>query len=536
MPNVELIHGRVKATALRRVLDDARQIVIVSAFTTQRGLDEVRKPVLDCVKRGGSATLLLGLDRAGITSSEVVNELASMMKKAGPALDVFLVVESGRSFLHAKIFAARKKGACELLVGSFNLTGSGISTNHELAAKIVGNAGTLFDDLARFVDSVEEKTRLSVENAAIVAKALERGNGVAEDPEVREQRRRAAAERLEKLQRALEKATGSAVRADQVSTWLSQLLASGGFWAYEFDLEKLSIPSGLVSLYDHGLLLRERRSEAGTATMKTPTAASASFALVPPHLQRLYSRLAKQLGKAFRACGFETPFGFWVPKAYLGRLQRCADSIASRLPDADGLDVEVRAFVAKHRDELDRTIDEITRRAAKDGVRHPSHWKPGRNADLAALKKRLLSAPEGDWMTSKGHTEAVDYIRQRLLMVASKLDADHAIVKLKRVRPELVPVPVELEDPVVRRLLACMIWSVAEDRGTRNTKPAVRELSMSRRGRAQTFADLHVLSEALLDGEDGAEQTFFTAFGRPPYWNASTEPWDDDDDDDDDDE
>jgi len=81
-----------------------------------------------------------------------------------------------------------------------------------------------------------------------------------------------------------------------------------------------------------------------------------------------------------------------------------------------------------------------------------------------------------------------------------------------------------------------MVWAAADDRGARNTKPAVREFARHRSPTAQTLQAMQDLSEALLEDVDGAELAFFTAFGRPPYWSATVEtsiPDEDEDEDDD---
>lgn len=66
-----------------------------------------------------------------------------------------------------------------------------------------------------------------------------------------------------------------------------------------------------------------------------------------------------------------------------------------------------------------------------------------------------------------------------------------------------------------------MTWAVVEDRGMKNSKPAVRDLSLRRKGAAQRSRALTDLSQALLEGVDGAEAAFFRVFGPPPYWQAA---------------
>lgn len=521
MPAIELIHGNVKAKTLRDVLADAKQVVVISAYTTLAGFAEVRKPIAECLKRGGSVTLLLGLDRGGVTSAELIRDLAAMQKKAGEKLEILLVIEHGRTFLHAKVFAARKPGSAEVLVGSFNLTGSGLGDNHELAVRLSGASTAFFTELDAFINSIDDKRRLTADNAADVVAALDRGPTITESPEVAAERREAAKDRMEKLLKALDIAPERIATSNDVSTQLAKLQSLGAFWAYEFDLEKLNVPSGLASFYARGLLPREKTGAVGTAKTRRPTALTAGFPLVPPGRQQQYSRLAKRMGKAFRACGFETPYGWWIPDAYLERLEAMVAEIVARLPSPTKLVTEVKAYIAKHKEDLEETTDAIVQLATDHGIQHPSMWTDARDEALASLKSRYRESPVESWPSSTGHAEAIKYIRSSLLLVADKLDADLAIAKLQRVRPQLLRVPVTYDDTVIRRLLECMTWAALEDRGERNTKPAVRELSLARRGKARQPKVLTELSQSLLDGADGAEAAFFGVFGPPPYWKAT---------------
>jgi HKD family nuclease len=521
-PSVQFIHGPSKTSAVTGVLNDAKHIVIVSAYTTPSGLAEVTAPIMDCIARDGHVDLFFGIDRTGIASPELVRQLARLLKRAGAALRVILLVESERSFLHAKIFAARKTGCTEILVGSLNLTSSGLSANHEFGARLVGSANSFLKDVIDFINSIEGTTELTLENAERLAAALTRHSPNGEAQVARERRRREASARLLKVLAALKSSAKPVLREDEVNAHLHELLSAGAFWSYQFDLEKLSIPSGLATLYDQGLLPRERTSAAGTARLKAPMSISATFPLVPPDRQKEFSRQSKRLGKALSACGFETPFGFWVPTAYLPRLELSVQEIAEGLPRGDRLDAEVRDFVEQHKRKLSETIEAILSRATKSGIQHPKHWKESRDTELSAIRHRFLRTSLEAWPKSLGHEQAIQYTRKKLLGVVDRLDADLAVAKLQRIRPEIVSVPVNADSHVVRRLLECMIWSVAEDKGRRNnSRPAVRALA-TRNGIHPTIADLSAVSEALIEQVDGAEQSFFTLLGVPPYWTVAT--------------
>ena len=138
---------------------------------------------------------------------------------------------------------------------------------------------------------------------------------------------------------------------------------------------------------------------------------TAGFPLVPPGRQQQYSRLAKRMGKAFRACGFETPYGWWIPDAYLERLEAMVAEIVARLPSPTKLVTEVKAYIAKHKEDLEETTDAIVQLATDHGIQHPSMWTDARDEALASLKSRYRESPVESWPSSTGHAEAIKYIR-----------------------------------------------------------------------------------------------------------------------------
>jgi HKD family nuclease len=526
---VEFIYGRAKITAVRQVLKDASTIVVISAFATTKGLSEISEPVLSCVKNGGKATLLLGLDRR-VASAELIEQLGDLLRKTTKAsgrLEIALVVEAPGSFLHAKVFAAKKKSVAEMLVGSFNLTSKGLTENHEFAARLTGSASAVFDDLLGFIASIpsDSKRVLTLEKVDELIKALVRRPAEVDSEQAR-RRREDAQRRLAEIFKAIPEAALNLVDEEQSERHLARLLRDGAFYNYQIDLEKLAVPSGLNKIYEAGLLKKEKSAEAGTFKVKRATAVTASAPLVPEHRRRAFRAVSVRLGKALSKYGFETPFGYWIPKPLEKALVDRVTSIGGSLPSGAVFESEVREFVKQHHEKLEETTRMIVDQATEGGIEHPEEWRAVRDSTLAEIKGDGEGLTEDEWRGSSQHARTIDWIRTQLLSVREKLDADLAIGKLRRIRPDLIPIPLDpfnLSRADVCRLLECMVWAVAEDRGKKKARPAVHALSrrLGAEGAVKaSFEQLQSLSEALLEGAEGAERGFFHVFGPPPYWRS----------------
>jgi len=528
MAAVEFIHGVVKSPTVKQVLKNANKIVVISAFATPKGLEEIAKPILSCVKNGGGATLLLGLDRR-IASAELIEALGELLHKTVKApgkLAIAFVVEGAGSFLHAKVFAARKKGVAEMLIGSFNLTSRGLNENHEFAVRLKGSASGVFDDLVDFVESIPSKRMLTLDNVDKLARTLvRRPNDV--DPELARRRCEDAQRRLAEIFKALPEDARALIDADQAERHLAAVLHEGSFYNYQIDLAKLAVPSGLNKIYEAGLLKKEKSTAAGTFKVKRATSLTASAPLVPEHRRKAFRAVSVRLGKALGAFGFETPFGYWIPKPFEKPLMDRVKAIGGMLPSGAEFEREVRTFVEQHHKKLVETTRAIVDQATEGGVEHPSHWRAVRDSALTEIKRDGELLTEDEWRGSPLHERTVDWIGEQLLSVREKLDADLVIGKLRRIRPDVVSIPLDpfsLAPEDVRRLFECMVWAVAEDRGKKQARPAVRALSRRLGGEGavkKNFEQLQSVSEALLESVDGAQRGFFQLFGPPPYWTSA---------------
>jgi hypothetical protein len=497
---------------------------VISAFVTPAGLEQIAQPLLACVRRGGEVTLLLGLDRQ-VASPQLIDALGVLIRQAARLpgrLAVVFVVEAGGSFLHAKVFAARKAGATDLLIGSFNLTARGFGGNHELAVRLRGSAGALFDDLVEFVGSVPDQRPLTLASLADLRDALARPDRD-DDSEAAKRRRADAQARLAAILQALPKRAGVQITQDAAEQHLTSLLREGGFYSYQ-DFSKLSVQLGLGKIYELGLLPKVHRLTAGTITAKRSLAMTASLSLVPPRPRARLRGVAKRLGLALGALGVETPFGYWVPHALAPVLHARVKGLDREMPRGPAFEDEVRKCVGQHMAKLQESTRKIVAEATAGGVEHPKRWKHSHDEKLDRIRRKGEALSATAWRRSPLYRDTVAWMQAHLLAVGDKLDAELAVGKVRRIRPRVVSIPLDpsqLTEADVRLLLECLVWAVAEDRSKKRARPAVRALT-ERLGQGasgkQALARLQAVSEALLEGADDATRGFFQLFGTPPYW------------------
>ena len=271
-----------------------------------------------------------------------------------------------------------------MLVGSFNLTSKGMTENHEFAARLTGSASGVFEDLLGFVASIpsDSKRVLTLDNVDALVKALVR-RPVEVDSEQARRRREEAQRRLAEIFKALPKAARALIDEEQSERHLALLLRDGAFYNYQIDLEKLAVPSGLNKIYEAGLLKKEKSAEAGTFKVKRATAITASAPLVPEHRRRAFRAVSVRLGKALSAFGFETPFGYWIPKPFEKALVDRVMRDRRRAP-------YVRPCLRERGSGLRKAAPRETRRDDAND-RRPSHGRRRRASNAMAGGSRLRS-------------------------------------------------------------------------------------------------------------------------------------------------
>lgn len=112
--------GRVLADALA----DAESLSVITAWAQASGMKHIDAEIRALRERGGSATVILGLD-GGIATRESL-ELA--VELFDPAL---VFHDTGSRLFHPKLYVIRRPDETVITVGSSNLTGGGFFGNYE---------------------------------------------------------------------------------------------------------------------------------------------------------------------------------------------------------------------------------------------------------------------------------------------------------------------------------------------------------------------------------------------------------------------
>jgi HKD family nuclease len=120
--------SRAFESAIRESLDAADRADIAVAYSTPEGVDRLSDGLAHLGERGGRARLLTGLDDF-ITDLDGVDRFSSL---PGTECRVFLPTAVGdRARFHPKLYVFEGSEESNVIVGSANLTGAGLETNHE---------------------------------------------------------------------------------------------------------------------------------------------------------------------------------------------------------------------------------------------------------------------------------------------------------------------------------------------------------------------------------------------------------------------
>jgi HKD family nuclease len=120
--------GRSVGSAIEEAIEGASRASVAVAYSTESGIGRLRPGIEDLSSRGGSARLLTGLDDF-LTDVGAIDEVSRV---PGAECRVFLphgVGGAGR--FHPKLYVFEGERESSVIVGSANLTGAGLETNHE---------------------------------------------------------------------------------------------------------------------------------------------------------------------------------------------------------------------------------------------------------------------------------------------------------------------------------------------------------------------------------------------------------------------
>jgi len=511
--------ARIRETLLS-VFAGANELLVIAGYTSASGIEILRPSIEACLRRKGTVTLLIGIDRAGVAGAETIRAIGRLHAQgAGDRLRTSVVVERAASFLHAKVYFSRNAEGDHLLVGSSNLTSSALGKNHEA---VLYERGTLTQKrvaLSAFLEGIPETQPINKANAEKVARVLEHRPGkTPTDPGVAQEH----VKYMQGLLKALGKKKGGLVlpEGDTVLDLVHDFAGRGRFLNYDFDLDKLAIPAALTRFKGIGIIPAATTKAAGTSEMRQPSS-TASFALLPKDLRKDYRKVALKLGKALNRFGIETPFGHWVPLPYVAKVEKAFADAAAEMPVISKNEKRIVKHVQGHREKLSKTITAIVRSVSKS-IERPRDWKTRPRGELGKLWDMDV-ARHLTWGKAS-RAKVIQLLKEALRDDALRqLSPQLAVAKVRHLSPQLVPIDVQVSrDPESAAVfLACISWELAEFslRKVRNkTRHAVRDLAATVTGIEKAGTTLAQLSELLQDSaqREQAMAVFFEMLAPLP--------------------
>ena len=532
MPTSEIVtnanDGHI--TAVRTALKGASRIIIVSGYATLPGFNVIRPDVKQCLSKGGKATLVLGVDRTGITSADLIDSLGKLLRRYKKQLSIYLVFEQpGREFLHAKVYWGEQGSptSAHLVVGSANLTKPAFQTNYEMSLADTGNLRRHQQQLVRFVNNLRDRRRLTAKRARKLAKEMRAASPTRVPRKMvgDENTSKSGRDRTKALKNVLASTTELMCETEENwIAWATDFVNEGTFMVSDADLDNMTITTGLNYFYEKGILPAVSQRTAGTAQIRQP-APSARIPVLPRYLSQKVKTIQQKVGRRLTNHGFKTPFGVWVPTLLTTDVHQEVQSDFEHMPSTSELEQAVDKELTNHRNDLTATVHAIVEQVAKDQICHPTEWRIVPR-ELRHIQRRH-ERPESEWSPqSSDYEEALQYIQSTL---SDKLDRslkpDVFVSRVRRLRPGIVHIPVDLSScPYsLATFLSEVAWQVAEH--LLSEKPPTRkavvqmctQLDSGFRKQPEALAEL---SAKLLEPSEQEHNAinFFRAFGRPPYW------------------
>lgn len=120
-------------TELNPLIKKSKTISIAVAFLKSSGLELIRKELIKTTKRGAKINIIAGLD-FGMSDAEALKELLDMKEEHNNMKLQFAIGEKG--VFHPKMYMFVKGRNATIIIGSANLTKSGLVANTELLVRI----------------------------------------------------------------------------------------------------------------------------------------------------------------------------------------------------------------------------------------------------------------------------------------------------------------------------------------------------------------------------------------------------------------
>ena len=176
MVEVRFLQSSEVLAELKDGLRGSRSLKLAVAFLKKSGYGEIRRGLVDLLRRGNPAELVVGISSYGITDYEVLNDLYELKERHGN-LSVKYYNNEG---FHPKLFLFEfPKKRTRIILGSSNLTGGGVRSNVEANLLLEGTSSEkVIADILEFFKNVfhmaEKLKREAIENCRMACNRARR--------------------------------------------------------------------------------------------------------------------------------------------------------------------------------------------------------------------------------------------------------------------------------------------------------------------------------------------------------------------------
>ena len=144
-----LLYERELVTRVQRELNSARMFRIATAMVSPAGVDELYLSLERCLERGGSGRILIGVDLP--SDPHAIERLRKLATEHSGRLELKYFRPMKTRIFHPKLFIfGNGASSSSAIVGSSNLTGGGLTENHE--ANVWVRTSNAVNDLTEYFD------------------------------------------------------------------------------------------------------------------------------------------------------------------------------------------------------------------------------------------------------------------------------------------------------------------------------------------------------------------------------------------------
>ena len=136
-------------------IKDADEIILCVAYWKTNGIEQIRKPLIDALKRGICVKFYVSLNEWN-TRPDALVELYTLTQQFSKAS--LVICKKTASIFHTKIYYFRSGKTFSAVIGSANLTLGGLEGNDEVSVKITSTIDTTFHtNLKKYLTSLDKQ-------------------------------------------------------------------------------------------------------------------------------------------------------------------------------------------------------------------------------------------------------------------------------------------------------------------------------------------------------------------------------------------